>query len=196
MAEEPFAQRRAGEDRSLPYFEAGAGDAVIAILGDGGLPSRAHALLAERRRVILFAATAAAGTPPEAARRIGAAVTALGIARFDLIGEGAGVAAAAWLALMPEAEVGSVVLVAPEGVPDEAFREVKRPMLVLAGTNDRSDAGARWRTLLPDCHFMFVYDAGPAIGAERPQALAFIACEFFERRHLFLVSRESGMVLP
>jgi len=26
---------------------------------------------------------------------------------------------------------------------------------------------------LSDCHFMFVYDAGRAIGAERPQALAF-----------------------
>jgi hypothetical protein len=43
---------------------------------------------------------------------------------------------------------------------------------------------------------MFVYDAGPAIGAERPEALAFIALEFFERRDLFLVSRESGIVFP
>jgi hypothetical protein len=54
----------------------------------------------------------------------------------------------------------------------------------------------RSRTLLPDCHLMFVYDAGRAIGAGRPEALAFIACEFFERRDLFLVSRESGMVFP
>jgi hypothetical protein len=50
--------------------------------------------------------------------------------------------------------------------------------------------------LLPDCHFMFVYDAGPVIGAERPEALAFITREFFERRDLFLVSCESGMVFP
>jgi len=35
-------------------------------------------------------------------------------------------------------------------------------------------------------------DAGRAIGAERPEALAFIALKFFERRDLFLVSRESG----
>jgi len=40
---------------------------------------------------------------------------------------------------------------------------------------------------------MFVYDAGRAIGAERPEPLACIALEFFERRDLFLVSRESGM---
>jgi hypothetical protein len=43
---------------------------------------------------------------------------------------------------------------------------------------------------------MFVHDAGRAIGAERPEALAYIALKFFERRDLFLVSRESGMAFP
>ncbi len=64
---------------------------------------------------------------------------------------------------------------------------------VLSGTKDQSDAGDRYRTLLPDCHFTVVYAAGRAIGAEQPEALAYIALEFFERRDLFLVSRESGM---
>jgi hypothetical protein len=68
--------------------------------------------------------------------------------------------------------------------------------MVLAGTQDQSDAGDRSRTLLPDCHFMFVYDAGRAIGAGRPEALAYIVLELFERRDLFLVSRESGMAFP
>jgi hypothetical protein len=35
-----------------------------------------------------------------------------------------------------------------------------------------------------------------APSAERPEALAYIALEFFERRDLFLVSRESGMAFP
>jgi hypothetical protein len=61
---------------------------------------------------------------------------------------------------------------------------------VLSGTKDQYDAGDRYRTLLPDYHFTFVYDA---IGAEQPEALAYIALEFFERRDLFLVSREGGM---
>ena len=200
MSERIFAQHRVGEGRGVPYCEAGSGETIVAIVGDGGLTTRAHALLAERRRVIVFAMTADAGSPQEAARRIGAAVVALGIERFDLMGEGTGAAAAMWLALVPEADIGSVVLAAPArllgGLPDEAFREIKRPVLVLCGTKDQSDAGDRWRTLLPDCHFMFVYDAGPAIGAERPEALAFIALEFFERRDLFLVSRESGIVFP
>jgi len=199
MTEGMFAQRRAGEGRGLPYCEAGSGETIVAIAGDGGLPTRAYALLAERRRVIVFAMTAD-GSSQEAARQIGAAVAGLGIERFDLMGEGAGAAAAMWLALAPEADIGSVVLAAPADVlgdlPDEAFREIKRPVLVLSGTKDQSAAGDRWRTLLPDSHFMFVYDAGRAIGAERPEALAFIALEFFERRDLFLVSRENGMVFP
>jgi hypothetical protein len=196
MTERIFAQRWAGEDRRLPYCEAGSGETIVAIVGDGSYPTRAHALLAERRRVIIFAMPADAGSPQEAARRVGAAVAALGIERFDLMGEGAGAAAAGWLALAPEADIGSILLAAPDGAADEAFHETKRLVLVLSGTKDQSDAVDRYRTLLPDCHFMFVYDAGPAIGAERPEALAFIALEFFERRDLFLVSRENGMVFP
>jgi hypothetical protein len=46
------------------------------------------------------------------------------------------------------------------------------PVLLLCGTKDGSDAADRYRTLLLDCHLMFVYDAGRAIGAERPEALA------------------------
>jgi len=196
MTEGIFAQRWTGEGRPLPYSEAGSGETIVAIVGDGGLTTRALALLAERRRVIVFAMTADAGSPREAAGRIGAVAAALGIERFDLVGEGAGAAAAMLLALAPEADIGSIVLAAPDGPTDESFREMQRPVLVLSGTKDQSDAGDRWRTLLPDCHFMFVYDAGPAIGAERPEALAFIALEFFERRDLFLVSRENGLVSP
>jgi len=174
MTETTFAQRWAGESQRLPYWEAGAGETIVAILDGQRLPTRAHTLLAERRRVIVFAMTADAGSPQGAARQVGAAVAALGIERFDLISEGAGAAAAVWLALAPKADIGSVVLAAPDSVlggpPDEAFREIKRPV--------------------------FVYDAGPAIGAERPEELAFIALEFFERRDLFLVSRESGVVFP
>jgi pimeloyl-ACP methyl ester carboxylesterase len=191
-----FAQRWAGDGLRLPYWEAGSGETIVAIVDGERLPTRAHALLAERRRVIVFTMTAEAQPPQEAARRIGAALAALGIERSDLMGEGVGAAAAMWLALAPEAEIGSVALAAPNGLPDEAFREIKRPVLLLSGTKDQSDAVGRYRTLLPDCHFMLVYDAGRDIGAERPEALAFIALEFFERRDLFLVSWESGMTFP
>ncbi len=63
MTERIFAQRWAGEDRRLPYWEAGSGETIVAIVGEDRLPTRAHALLAERRRVIVFAMPAEAGTP-------------------------------------------------------------------------------------------------------------------------------------
>ena len=45
---------------------------------------------AKQTGIAAFAMTADVGTPREAARRIGAAVAALGIERFDLMGEGSG----------------------------------------------------------------------------------------------------------
>jgi len=63
MTETTFAQRWAGESQRLPYWEAGAGETIVAILDGQRLPTRAHALLAERRRVIVFAMTADAGSP-------------------------------------------------------------------------------------------------------------------------------------
>lgn len=194
MIEQAFVPGRTGD--GLSYCEAGAGETVVAILGDGRLPTRAHVLLSARRRVVVFATPPDAGTPRQAAQRIAAALAALGIERFDLFGEGEGAAAAMWLALAAEAEIGSVVIAAPGRPPDDAFPALARPVLVLAGTNDRSGSAERWRLLLPDCHFMFVYDAGAGIGDERPEAVASIADEFFERRDLFLVSREDGRVFP
>src|SRR5215472_10871935 len=194
MPEKTFQQHRAGESR-LPYWVTGLGETVVAILDIDRVPTGAHALLAAARHVIVFALPADV-TPQEAARQIGAAVADLGVTHFDLMGEGAGAEAALWLALQPQAEIGSVVLAAPAGVPDEALRQMTRPVLVLVGTEDKSDAGDRFRALLPDCNFMFVYGAERAIGRDRPEALAFITLEFFQRRDLFLVSRESGIELP
>jgi pimeloyl-ACP methyl ester carboxylesterase len=196
MSEAIFTSGRAGDGGRLSYWEAGSGDVVVAVVGDGERPTRAHALLAERRRVLVFAAAADGGAPQQEAGRVAAVVAALSIERFDLLGEGAGAAAALWLALDPAPEIGTIVLAAPGGTPDDSFRYIKHPVLVLCGTKDRSDGGDHYRALLPEGHFMLVYDAGTAIGNERPEALAFIAREFFERRDLFLVSRESGVALP
>ena len=79
MTEMTFAPRSAGESPRLPYWEAGAGETIVAILDGQRLPTRAHELLAERRRVIVFAMTADAWSPQGAARQVGAAVAALGI---------------------------------------------------------------------------------------------------------------------
>ena len=193
MTKAPFTEGRAG---GIRYWQAGSGEPVVAIADGEDVPTRAHVLLAENRRVIVLALPEDGGTPQQLADRIGAAISALDISRFDLLGEGAGAAVAVWLATSSSSEIGALVLAAPDGRPDEVWRTVQRPVLVLCGTRDQSDAGERCRATLSGCHFMFVYDAGRAIGAERPEALAFIAAEFFERRDLFLVSRERGAVFP
>jgi hypothetical protein len=50
MTERTFAQRWAGEGRRLAYWEAGSGETIVTIADGERLPTRAHALLAERRR--------------------------------------------------------------------------------------------------------------------------------------------------
>jgi hypothetical protein len=41
----------------------------------------------------------------------------------------------------PQAHTGSVALAPPDGLPDEAFREMQLPVLVLAGTKDCGGSG-------------------------------------------------------
>jgi len=192
MTDNIFQHRLAG---GLGYWVAGSGESVVVITDAEQVPTGVHALLAEQRHAVVFTISADAASE-EATRGIAAEVADLGVAHFDLLGEGTGAAAALFLALQPRTEIGSVVLAAPCGEPDQAFREMNRPVLLLRGTRDQSLAADRYRALLPDCHFMLVYDAGRAIGGDRPEALASIALEFFERRDLFLVSRESGVTLP
>jgi pimeloyl-ACP methyl ester carboxylesterase len=82
----------------------------------------------------------------ESARRIGAAVVALGIERFDLLGEGAGAAAAVWLALAPEADIGSVVLPAPDGLLIRSYSGCLRIRRMLKSADPRRRECSR----LPD----------------------------------------------
>jgi pimeloyl-ACP methyl ester carboxylesterase len=73
------------------------------------------------------------------------------------------------------------------------------PVLALFGTGDPIaplESADRYRAALADCNLFFVYDAAHAIDIDRPEAVAFMAQEFFERRDLFLVSRENGAAFP
>jgi len=191
----------AGGGSGIAYAEAGAGEAIV-VVAASTTPAPAHHLLAKDRHVFIFADDGAA--PESLAGRIGAALAALGVRRFDLIGHGAGAAAVLWLALARPAETGAVVLVGPTalaargGALEQRLGELKRPVLALFGTKGAHapDEGDRYRTLLPDCHLMFAYESGNEVERDRPEALAFIVREFCERRDLFLVSRDSGLTLP
>jgi hypothetical protein len=43
---------------------------------------------------------------------------------------------------------------------------------------------------------VFVYDAGPAIGADRPEAFAEVVADFLERREAFVISRGPTAIHP
>lgn len=82
---------------------------------------------------------------------------------------------------------------------EAAMHELHVPTLVLFGTEDRltpPELGRHYREILPDCHFVIVYDAAHAIYDDRPEAFAAIVADFVERREQFVVRQESGALYP
>jgi pimeloyl-ACP methyl ester carboxylesterase len=79
------------------------------------------------------------------------------------------------------------------------MRRLPTPALVLFGTLDRvipPEMGRFYKELLPNCHLVFVYDAGHAISTERPEAFAEVTVDFLERREAFVVSRAETVINP
>jgi pimeloyl-ACP methyl ester carboxylesterase len=77
--------------------------------------------------------------------------------------------------------------------------DLRVPTLVLFGTRDRMIApemGRVYREIMPNCHFVLVYDAAHAIGADRPEAFASVVSDFLERHEQFVVTRASALVNP
>jgi len=77
--------------------------------------------------------------------------------------------------------------------------ELATPTLVLFGTLDAvipPGMGRHYKELIPNCHLVFVYDAGHAIGAERPEAFAEVVADFVERHEAFIISRTPTVIHP
>ena len=73
------------------------------------------------------------------------------------------------------------------------------PTLVLFGTVDRvipPDMGRIYKELMPNCHLVFVYDAGHAISTERPEAFTEVVVDFLERHEAFIISRTETVIHP
>ncbi len=73
------------------------------------------------------------------------------------------------------------------------------PTLVLLGTRDDAAGAALGRaskTRIAGSHLVFVYDAGPAIGRDRPEAFAEVVADFLERREAFVISRARTVLHP
>jgi pimeloyl-ACP methyl ester carboxylesterase len=181
----------------IRYRQAGQGPALIALqTGEAPEVTAAHTLLARRFRVLVIA------TP------LGCSSAALeGVARgldvesCSVMGRGPTAAAVLGLALAVPGLATALVLDTPDVVEPSLTRrlpEIATPALVLAGTRDADVAGpARaCRAGLPNGHLVYVYDAGRAIAAERPEAFAEVVGDFLERRDAFVISATRTVINP
>jgi pimeloyl-ACP methyl ester carboxylesterase len=73
------------------------------------------------------------------------------------------------------------------------------PTLVLFGTVDRvipPEMGHIYKELMPNCHLVFVYDAGHAISTDRSEAFTEVVADFLERHEAFIISRTPTVIHP
>jgi pimeloyl-ACP methyl ester carboxylesterase len=161
---------------------------------------------------------------PQLAATMARAVSAVGLETFDLLGTSLGGKTALWLALQAPERVRTLVLEAPAAIrppgfeppsgsplalrlrgPDrdpeleERLPGLATPTLALFGTADAvipPSMGRVYRTLMPDCHLVFVYAAGHAIAAARPEAFVEVVTDFLERHEAFAISRAQTVIHP
>jgi pimeloyl-ACP methyl ester carboxylesterase len=79
------------------------------------------------------------------------------------------------------------------------LRGVTIPTLVLFGTVDRvipPEMGHFYKELMPNCHLVYVYDAGHAISTDRPEAFTEVVADFIVRREAFVISQTETVIHP
>ncbi len=82
---------------------------------------------------------------------------------------------------------------------ETALGELDTPVLACFGTEDKvmpPEVARIYAELLPNCHLMMIYDAAHAVDADRPEAVAAVAADFFERHEKFLVRQQSDVINP
>jgi pimeloyl-ACP methyl ester carboxylesterase len=82
---------------------------------------------------------------------------------------------------------------------ERQLADLATPTLVLFGTVDRlvpPEMGHIYKELMPNCHLVFVYDAGHAISTDRPEAFTEVVVDFLERHEAFVISRTPTVIHP
>ena len=187
----------------LRYLEAGRGDPLVHLSGAREATfTAAHELLAYRSHVVVFEMPDVEPSPALAST-MARALAKIGLGSFDLLGTGRDATTALWLALEATERVRALVLEHP--APDRdanlesRLEELPTPTLVVLGTRDAVGAaavGRVYKELLPNGHLMFVYDAGTAVGADRPEAFTELVADFLERHEAFVISRTPTVRWP
>jgi pimeloyl-ACP methyl ester carboxylesterase len=180
----------------IRYRQAGQGPALVHLLdANGAAPAEAHELLARRFRVIVLE------TPAIALDRL---IESLGLEAADLLASGEAGASALRLAARAPERVRALVLESPTALVREAdlerqLSDVTAPTLVVFGTSDGADAqdtGRVYAGSIPNGHLVFVYDAGRAVGRDRPEAFVEVVADFLERHEAFVISRTPTVIHP
>lgn len=197
----------------LRYLEGGDGPPLVHLHEAGGASlTPAHEALCRRFRLIAFAIPDVDRSlaPRELAPALGQAIKDLGVDRFNLLGTARGGSTALWLTVQEPARVLALVLEAPVVIrPDGAeprdaelerrLADVTTPTLAVFGTADTvapPETGRIYPKLMPNGHLVFVYDAGHAISADRPEAFAEVVSDFLERHEAFIISRTATVIHP
>ena len=150
----------------------------------------ARARLAERFRVVVLDARESAAT-------LVRALDAAGVGAFNLLATGGASRAVASLARETGPRLLALALESPAA--PGAQDALEAPALVLLGTRDSEparQAGRGWAERIPGAHLVYVYDAGPAICDDRPDAFADVVGDFFERHEAFVISRATTVIHP
>jgi pimeloyl-ACP methyl ester carboxylesterase len=168
---------------------------LVYLHGAAAPPATVVELFSRRFRVVALPAEDF-GTP----HALAAAISALGIDAFDLVAPTTAGVAALELALREPARVTALVLEGPPASgPDARFAQIATPALVLCGTADDAWAIARagaYTSVLPNAHLVYVYAAGRAVSADRPEAFADVVTDFLERHEAFVIRRTETVIHP
>ncbi len=197
-----FSERHVEADGlRIRYMEAGQGIPLVHLHEAGAFDlTPAHDILSRHARVLAFEMPRSSS---ELASVMARAIGSLGLDTFNLLATSRGATTALRLTLQAPAGVLALVLESPAATGadgrdvdlERRLQELATPTLVLCGTKGDS-AGRIYKELLPNSHFVFVYDAGRAIGRERPEAFAEVVGDFLERREAFVISRAGTVIHP
>ena len=158
-----------------------------------------------KRWLVLEPALAGAGEA--AVTELAAAIAGLAPETYGVVGVSSGAEVAVRHALVSPERVAALALVSPPmvqpapGNADAEWRDrlaqLQCPTLVVFGQEDpMASSASAYRERIPNCNIAFVYDAGPDVATERPQALLNLVTDYLERRETFIVQTRSSVISP
>jgi hypothetical protein len=187
----------------IDYVEAGSGHPIIVFPGkDDDSTDLIIDRVGESYRIICLKLPAPDHqTISRIAEKLPQALTRLGIEHCSIIAFAASARFAISLAASAPERIDKLILLSPllsDGggqVPD--LDGIKVTTLVLVGVRDGSgaiEAGRLCREKIASCHLSFIYGAGEAPAAERPDACLEPIVQFLEEGEQFIISHESQVI--